>query len=218
MANVNPPYKPRFVDIRVRPPKEGENDVHALKEGERRCEWPECRSPATARAPKSRQDLESHYHFCQPHAGEYNKRWNFFEGMSEGEQKKFREGAQTGHRPTWEFKASRGSREAAAFAAKFGSGAAGKGAGAYGDKFDLFGGGGASPKVKPEARQLGKLEQRALAELDLEMSADMAAIRTRYLDLVKRFHPDTNGGDRSTEVKLQRVIRAYKALQKAKLA
>ncbi|CAN5275707.1 J domain-containing protein [soil metagenome] len=217
MANVNPPYKPRLVDIRFRPPKEGEDDVHTLKPGERRCEWPECRSPATARAPRSRQDLENHYHFCQPHAGEYNKRWNFFEGMSEGEQKKFREGAQTGHRPTWEFKASRGSREAAAFAAKFGSGAAGKGAGAS-DKFDLFGGGGSGPKVKAETRQLGKLEQRALAELDLEMSADMAAIRTRYLDLVKRFHPDTNGGDRSTEVKLQRVIRAYKALQKAKLA
>ena len=133
-----------------------------------------------SRAPRSRQDLENHYHFCQPHAGEYNKRWNFFEGMSEGEQKKFREGAQTGHRPTWEFKASRGSREAAAFAAKFGSGAAGKGAGAYGDKFDLFGGGGSGPKVKAETRQLGKLEQRALAELDLEMSADTAAIRTRY--------------------------------------
>ena len=67
------------------------------------------------------------------------------------------------------------------------------------------------------ARQMGKLEARAMQELDLEQGADSAAIRAKYLDLVKRFHPDTNGGDRSTEVKLQRVIKAYKTLQKAKL-
>ena len=29
-------YKPKFVDIRVRPPRKGEEDVHALKPGERR--------------------------------------------------------------------------------------------------------------------------------------------------------------------------------------
>ena len=39
----------------------------------------------------------------------------------------------------------------------------------------------------------------------------------RYLELVKRCHPDANGGDRSAETKLQRVIKAYKTLQKAKL-
>lgn len=212
-------YKPRFRDMRIRPPKEGEDDVHALKEGERPCEWPECLKPATARAPKSRENLESHYHFCQAHAGEYNKRWNFFEGMTDEAQQRFREDAQTGHRPTWAFKASRMSREAAAFAGKFGSGAAEKGAGAYGDAFDLFGGGGAGPAARPApSRSLGKLEQRALQELDLEIASDGAAVRARYLELVKRFHPDSNGGDRSSEAKLQRVIRAYKVLQKAKLA
>ena len=213
------PYTPRFKDIRIRPPKEGEEDVHTLKEGERPCEWPECLKPATAKAPKSRDNLEEHYHFCQAHAGEYNKRWNFFEGMSDEAQQRFREDAQTGHRPTWAFKASRLSREAAGFAAKFGSGAAGKGTGAYGDAFDLFGNGG-SQKAQPAvaARSLGKLEERALLELDLEIAADGSAVRARYLELVKRFHPDSNGGDRSSEAKLQRVIRAYKVLQKAKLA
>ncbi|HEX2560181.1 MAG TPA: molecular chaperone DnaJ, partial [Phenylobacterium sp.] len=34
-------------------------------------------------------------------------------------------------------------------------------------------------------------------------------------ELVKRFHPDSNGGDRSSEPKLQRVIRAYQSLRKA---
>ena len=216
-------YRPKFVDIRVRPPKEGEPDappdVHELKPGERRCEHPGCLAAASTRAPKSRERIDEHYWFCQPHAAEYNRSWNFFAGMSPGEQEAFRDDALTGHRPTWQFKASRLSREAAAFAAKFGSGAAGKGAGAYADAFGMFGGAGAGPRAQPQARRsLGRLESRALAELDLDDAADRTTIRTRYLDLVKRFHPDSNGGDRSTEAKLQRVIRAYKTLQAAKLA
>jgi DnaJ-class molecular chaperone len=35
--------------------------------------------------------------------------------------------------------------------------------------------------------------------------------------MVKRFHPDSNGGDRSTEQKLTRVLKSYKVLKAAKL-
>ena len=47
-------YKPKFVDIRIRPPADEarEADGHHLKPGERRCDHPGCLSPATARAPK----------------------------------------------------------------------------------------------------------------------------------------------------------------------
>ncbi len=219
------PYRPKFVDIRVRPPKPGEEeaqaepDVHTLKPGERPCDHAGCRSAAAARAPKSREMMNEHYWFCAPHAAEYNKSWNYFAGMSDDQVAAWREDdVKTGGRPTWQFKAGRFSREAAAFAARFGSGAAGKGAGAYGDAYNLFGQGGAGPRRATEpARKLGNLESRALAELDLEASADGPAIRARYLDLVKRFHPDSNGGDRSAETKLQRVIKAYKTLQKGKL-
>ena len=82
-------YKPRFTDIRVKPPKPGEKvedpDVLHLKPGEKPCQWPDCRRAATARAPKSRERLNDFYEFCQAHAGEYNKGWNFYAGMSEGE-------------------------------------------------------------------------------------------------------------------------------------
>ena len=208
-------YRPKFVDIRVRPPKEGEEereaDVHALKPGERRCDHPDCLSAATARAPKSRDMLHEHYWFCQPHAAEYNKSWNFYAGMSEADIRASQEREQsTGGRPTWQFKASKFSREAAAFAAGAGRG--------FADPFGMFRGGGRKAEPEAQARHLGRLERNAFADLDLDGSADKAAIRARYKELVKRCHPDANGGDRSAESKLQRVIKAYKTLQKSGLA
>ena len=209
-------YKPKFVDIRVRPPSKEEDrrseDVHALKPGERACDHPGCRQAATARAPKSREMLNEHYWFCQPHAAEYNRNWNFFAGLSEEEIRRRQEDElKTGGRPTWEMKAGRMSREAASFTHKF---QAGKGG--YRDYHDLFGGQarhGHAPE--PAARHLGKIERNALADLDLDHDADGAKIRARYTELVRRLHPDANNGDRSGEYKLQRVIKAYQALRKA---
>jgi hypothetical protein len=214
-------YKPKFLDIRVRPPskaedeaKAAEQDVNALKPGERPCDHPGCRAAANARAPKSREMLSEHYWFCQPHAAEYNRNWDFFAGMSEGEvRKRQQDDLFTGGRPTWEMKAGRFSREAASFNAKV---AKGEG---YRDPFNLFGRGGAGPKraPEPEARNIGKIERNALAELDLDVNADGPKIRTRYTELVRRLHPDSNGGDRAGEQRLQKVIRAYQSLRKAGL-
>jgi hypothetical protein len=205
-------YRPRFVDIRVRPPKPGDEarakDVHALKPGERACDHAGCRAPAATRAPKSRDLPNEHYWFCQAHAAEYNRHWDFFAGMSEGEVRaSVTEDQTTGGRPTWSFKAGTRNREAAASR------------GVFRDPFGVFG----PDKTRENderaalARRLGKMERGALADLDLDATADAAAIRVRYTELVKRCHPDANGGDRSAEHKLQRVVKAYKTLQKAKL-
>lgn len=211
-------YKPRFKDMRIRPPEDpAAEDVLRLKPGETPCQWPDCSRPATARAPKSREKLGEFYDFCQGHAGEYNKGWNFYAGMSEGEVRAAQENeAMTGGRPTWEMKAGRFTREAAAFAAKFGSNA-NTGAGSWRDSFGLFGRRTASHSTAKaeEASRLGKLERGALADLDLEAGATRADIKRRYHELLKRCHPDTNGGDRGAEAKLQRVIKAWKTLKKA---
>ena len=207
-------YRPRFVDIRVRPPSKEEDaraeDVTALKPGERACDHPGCRLAASARAPKSRDMLHEHYWFCQPHAAEYNRTWNFFAGMSEGEvRRRQQDELFTGGRPTWDMKASRFSREAAAFSHKFKKGEG------FRDPFNLFGKNGGKAEPEYDDRHIGKLERTALADLDLETSADGARIRARYTELVRRLHPDANGGDRAGENKLQRVIKAYQLLRKA---
>jgi len=62
-----------------------------------------------------------------------------------------------------------------------------------------------------------RLEMRALKELDLPETATAADIRARYADYVRRFHPDSNDGDRSSEEKLNRVIKAWKQLKSSGL-
>ncbi len=205
-------YRPRFVDIRVKPPKAGEaaqaRDVHALKPGERECDHVGCRAAAATRAPKSRDLLSEHYWFCQAHAAEYNRQWNFFAGLSEGEiAYRIADDLSTGGRPTWSLKSGGRNREAASTR------------GFFRDKFGIFGAAKTQDSDDRAAfeRRLGKMERVALADLDLDAGALGPAIRLRYLELVKRCHPDANGGDRSAENKLQRVIKAYKVLQKAKL-
>ena len=213
-------YRPRFTDIRVKPPKPEEDEAQALglKPGEKPCDWPTCRRAASARAPKSREPREF-YEVCQAHAAEYNRNWNFFAGMSEGEVRAHREDElTTGGRPTWKMQAGRASREAAAFAAKFGGGK-NAGGGSWRDSFEMFGGTRRPPEAEPDpAARLGKLERKALADLDLEYGVDAQQIRMRYHDLLKRCHPDMNGGDRGAEDKLQRVLMAFRTLKKAGMA
>lgn len=215
-------YKPRFTDIRVKPPKPEEEaaeaDVLHLKPGEKPCEWADCSKPATAKAPKSREALNEFYNFCQAHASQYNKSWNFYAGMTEAQIRAAQENeAMTGGRPTWDMKASRNSREAASFAAKFGTGN-NTGTGSFNDSFGLFGrrvNEQTGPVMSEAEARMGRLERQAMADLDLEPGTDKAAVKARYHELLKRFHPDTNGGDRATEAKLQNVIKAYKTLKKA---
>jgi hypothetical protein len=206
-------YKPKFRDMRIRPPVKGEDDhlhdVHALKPGEVKCDWPECRSPGSARAPKSRENPGDHYWFCTPHAAQYNKNWDYFSGLSEAEiARRVETERQTGGRPTWTFKASSGSREQAAKMSK----------GSFRDAFGFFGVPGSETTHEPaNDRRIGKIERKALADMDLEPGASPEKIRARYTELLKRLHPDVNGGDRSMEDKLNRVIRGYKALKAAKV-
>lgn len=72
---------------------------------------------------------------------------------------------------------------------------------------------------RPAQRADGKVftpdERKALDVLGLEMEADRRTLRKRYTELVHALHPDRNGGDRSSEKRLQAVVEAYQLLRKA---
>lgn len=197
-------YRPKFVDIRIKKPGE---QARAREPEERACDQVGCRRAGTHRAPKSRENTQSFWWFCTDHVAEYNRQWNYFEGMSEDELSAFGAAERAGHRPTWSFRAGRGDRLSSA--------QRGFERGRRGDPFSIFGAGGERVASAEPARSIGKVHRLALEALGLEENADAETIRARYADLVKRYHPDSNGGDRSVEGLLQKVIRAYQTLKTA---
>ena len=55
--------------------------------------------------------------------------------------------------------------------------------------------------------------KKALTENNGDIDASAEALKARYKELVKRHHPDANGGDRSHEDRLRSVIQAYNYLK-----
>ncbi|MBI1251424.1 MAG: DnaJ domain-containing protein [Alphaproteobacteria bacterium] len=197
-------YRPKFVDIRVNKPAPEDRPRAA---GEHPCDHMGCQRAGRHRAPKAR-DAEDFWWFCTQHASEYNRRWNYFADMDDTEFETFQKAAEYGHRPTWSFRASKTDRLSAAMRSFQ--------AGRREDPYGLFGGRRAAEA--PRARRLSRTQALALEALDLEEHADGAAVRARYAELVKKYHPDSNAGDRSTEALLEKVIRAYQTLKAGGLA
>jgi DnaJ-domain-containing protein 1 len=161
------------------------------------CEHPGCVADGPFRAPKARNALNEFRWFCLEHVREYNARWNYFAGMSPEEVERQTRADTTWQRPTWRL-------------GQFGPGFRPEG---MSDPFGLFR--DAHPRAAPEApptRQVGAAERRALNVMDLEPSTTLKEIKMRYKELVKRFHPDVNQGDKDAEERLKQVIQAYNHL------
>lgn len=58
-------------------------------------------------------------------------------------------------------------------------------------------------------------EAAALEAMGLGAETDRTKLRQKYSELVRRYHPDRNGGDRCHEDRLNRVVEAYQLLRKS---
>jgi hypothetical protein len=200
-------YRPKFVDIRVKKP-DADAHIHGAESrdpGERACDQIGCERAGDYLAPKGRDRSGEYWHFCREHVADYNKRWNYFAGMSDAELADYRKREEIGHRPTWTFRSGR--------LDQFSAAARGFRAGRRADPFGMFNHGEPAPEDARPRRRLTRLQTLALEAMSLDEKADAGAIRARYADLVKRWHPDSNGGDRSAEASLQRVVQAYQTLK-----
>jgi len=56
-------------------------------------------------------------------------------------------------------------------------------------------------------------ERKAFDTLGLDAEATATDIKAKFKLLVKRHHPDANGGDRSCEDRLREIIQAYNYLK-----
>jgi hypothetical protein len=202
MAEARPRFKS---DIRIKP---GKGAAAAPKPEERLCEAKGCVGPGNCRVPKSPQHMDEYLWYCAAHARAHNENWDFFKGMDNGEIQKFREDALTGHRPTWQL----GKR-----AAKARTGT--RTQNPLHDSHALFDEDGNEAPGGPRRpeRHLTRLQIMAFDTLQLAHNATLIEIKSRYKELVKRFHPDANGGDRGAEERLKQVIKAYGVLRQSGL-
>ncbi|MGD9541289.1 J domain-containing protein [Methylocystis sp.] len=198
--NLNSPL---FDRIRTqREPRE------APRESVIRCDSPGCEAEGTYRAPMGRLREGQYFCFCLEHVREYNATYNYFNGMDDASVARYMKDATVGHRPTW----SMGTRRGQAGFREDPMAAAADPLGVYRQRFRR-------PPPAPErrGRTHSPVTIRAFVAMGLEETADKEAIRARYKELVKRHHPDANGGDRSREEKLREIIHAYKTLRAARL-
>src|SRR5262249_49049145 len=198
---------PLFDRIRVKPDQD-----RRLRQTQPACDWPGCAQAASHRAPKGRTKESEYWCFCLDHVREYNHSYNFFAGMSDEAVARYQKDAVIGHRPTWKMGMLGGRR-----AKKPGVGRFFEDNGAD-DPFEMYREFGARPRRERSQREASRrsvrnAERRAFHMLGLEIDAERAEIKARFKELVKRHHPDANGGDRTSEDKLREIIEAYNYLK-----
>ena len=183
---------------------------HGRIGGDRPCDRSGCDDLGEFRAPGSRppgaDGPGSYRWFCLDHVRDFNSGYDWFEGMSadeilaaqspiagwERETRAFRPDAGVDNSPHWH---------------------------EYVDPLDAIAA-RSRHRMSNYARAADAVrrgidpdDRRAYDVLSLPFDCDRKALRARYSELVRRYHPDRNGGDRGHETQLQAVVAAYQRLR-----
>lgn len=166
----------------------------------RPCDHPGCKAEGACPAPKSREALRDFFWFCTDHARAYNESWNYFADLS-GAQIEAQIRRDTcwdrPTRPLGDWRIHDWKLRDAVFT-----------------HFNLGAHGWEARKDEVRVRAQSP-EEKALSVLGLDHPADFVQIRARYRELVKKHHPDANGGCKQSEEKLKDITQAYQVLKAA---
>lgn len=181
--------------------------MHGKVEGARGlCSVPGCRQRGEYKAPMRPANFDGpgiYRLMCLDHVREHNSKYNYFEGMSPDEITEA-QAPYAGWDPSGRAFRTVGNDPPPAWSD-------------FSDPLDAIAARFHGTRRKsPSSSRFSHPERRALSVLGLAEDADRTALRTRYSLLVRRYHPDRNGGDRSHEKRLGDVIDAYQLLKKAR--
>jgi hypothetical protein len=178
--------------------------MHGRVEGARaHCAVPGCSAAGEYKAPLQPADFDgpgSWRFLCLDHVREHNAKYNFFDGMSPEEIQEAQGPLAGWERPSRKF-AANGADPPPVWSD-------------FADPLDAISTRFRLNRERKPSR-FSKAEQRALSVLGLGEDADRHSVRQRYSSLVRRYHPDKNGGDRSHEGRLGEVIEAYQLLRRS---
>ncbi|MCB2128046.1 MAG: DnaJ domain-containing protein [Rhodobacteraceae bacterium] len=168
----------------------------AFETSTRACDHAGCENAGQYRAPKSPDQLEDFFWFCQDHVREYNLKWNFFQGQTDEDFQSFLDKDRVWGRETKPF-GNRGEEDRAW--ARLG----------VDDPMEILGSNATRNPGRSVGRKLPPTERRALDILEAKETWTKIEIRKQYKSLVKDLHPDMNGGNRDDEDRLQEVVWAW---------
>lgn len=173
----------------------------------RYCDIPNCEAAGDYRAPKSRENLDDYYWFCLHHVRDYNQQWNYYDGCDQVTLEHHRRYDGVWQRPSWPLHHTVFDRKKIHAALREDP--------ILGAAYRYF-----SQEEKTKTKKFAdeKVDYRRLRALQVlglaELPSDEKTLKRSYLYLVKRLHPDLNGGDPIAEEKLKEVNQAYQYLKK----
>jgi DnaJ domain len=206
--DLNSPF---FDRIRIKATREEPREAETQA-----CEHEGCKHPGLYRAPKGRGQEGRYWQFCLDHVRAYNATYNYFAGMSDDAVVAYQKDAVIGHRPTWAMGVNPSGKPADGTVPPTRDWE-------YVDPLGVLKGENfkqarkAHVDSEPKRPRYSGPVRRALDMLGLDEMADGPTIKAQYKALVKRFHPDANGGDRSFEERLRDIIKAHDTLKTAGL-
>nr|HIL77117.1 molecular chaperone DnaJ [Rhodospirillales bacterium] len=177
----------------------------------RSCDWPSCRLEGIHRAPKSQERIQEYDWFCLEHVRIYNNSWNYYESMSDEEVDELIRSDTTWNRPTW----PSGDRQRGALPntdeLSFGTNNIGTSYGNFSDPFGFF---TKDRTFKRPTKQnsmncLSVRDKKALSLLGFDVLVKTSELKARYKLLVKKYHPDSTGGNKKLEERFKQINEAY---------
>jgi len=162
------------------------------------CEWENCTENGKFKAPLERDNSKNYRWLCENHIKQFNKNWNYFDGMNQNEIENFLKSDLTWHRPTQKFGSSDNF-----FNILWNN--------ALNGKFGNF----KDEKISNSfnGKQLNEKDKDAFKIMELELNSDWSTIQKKFKTLVKKFHPDRNAGNKEFEDKLKKITLAYSHLK-----
>ena len=162
------------------------------------CEWENCKELGSYKAPVEKDNSKKYRMLCLQHIKEFNKNWNYFEGMNDDQICEFIKSDMTWHKQTQSFSSSDNF-----FKILWND--------ALKDEKD-------KSKFKNEFNNMHRFkfnhsDIKAFSILGVDVGLKWEKVQEKFKKLVKKFHPDMNSGNKKFEDKLKIITLAYTQLK-----
>ena len=166
------------------------------------CDWENCNEIGAYKAPVEKDNSRKYRLLCLNHIKIFNKNWNYFENMNDQEIEFFIKSDLTWHKSTKTFGSSDNF-----FNILWNN--------ALDDKLNIFKSSNFRDFKKTKVSQQDK---DALQVMELNDEVKWEQIQSKFKELVKKYHPDKNEGNKKFEDKLKKITLSYSQLKKTKVS